>query len=800
MKAITTRSGVAYEGPSIPTNLSPKKVVERETEETTDKEQSNFQGSTAHIPPPVNPIPIPEPDVPKTLPKPNIPYPSRRNDQKSRDKASNQMEKIFQIFQDLRFDISFADALLLMPRFAPTIKSLLMNKEKLLELAKIPLNENCSAMLLKKLPEKLGDPGKFLIPCNFPGMDVCHALADLGASINLMPLSIWKKLSLPELTPTRMTLELADRSITRPKGVAEDVFVKVGSFHFPTDFVVVDFEADPRVPLILGRSFLRTSRALIDVYEGELILRDGDERLIFHVNKHPQKHENESIKMINFIDVSCKDSVGEVLRLKKLNHFLSGSTTPLSDSSPSLTSFETSDSLLKEFADELALLDPFPPGNEDIDVEAELREIELLFNRDPSTNFSPRITFDPNPERFTNEPSLVCLPPPGDECECNVPDSQTIIFSTFSNPLFNDSASSNDESSHEEVTHTMSFITYSNLLFNLDEEIISSKFNPIHNEVLDSIPKNDHFDAKSYLPESPLNHDNLTAFYPRNDPLHHEFTGEIITPPPRFVREHGEYISQMWLLCGNSFSRSPKNFHASPNTIIESLPIFPIPVQDSDFHREEIDIFPGPDDLMPPDIEEGYYDSEDDEISTVDEPVLLHTPFPDEDECFDPGGDNDKIDAFLAIEVPTYIEEGYYDSEGDVLYLERLLIDDTTHNLFSEVLFDHEPQCFKDESEFDTLKNMVKTFIPGIYEKTFSPSCVRLSSKDHHCLLFTIVVQILFTHHVNFLFSFGSEDTIFDPGIFAFHFSSQEPVAVKCLMEVFFFHMFHLQGGINSGI
>ncbi|GKD23614.1 hypothetical protein Tco_1225317 [Tanacetum coccineum] len=174
MKAITTRSGVAYEGPSIPTNPSPKKVVERETKETTDKEQTNFQGSTAQIPPSVIPISIPKPDVlktlpktipesdiPKSLPKPNIPYPSRRDDQKSRDKASNQMEKIFQIFQDLRFDISFADALLLMPRFSPTIKSLLMNKEKLLELAKIPLNENCSAMLLKKLPEKLGDPSKF---------------------------------------------------------------------------------------------------------------------------------------------------------------------------------------------------------------------------------------------------------------------------------------------------------------------------------------------------------------------------------------------------------------------------------------------------------------------------------------------------------------------------------------------------------------------------------------------------------------------------------------------------------------
>ncbi|GKF20279.1 reverse transcriptase domain-containing protein, partial [Tanacetum coccineum] len=221
--------------------------------------------------------PIPEPDVPKNLPKPNIPYPYRLNQEKSCDKASNQKEKIFQMFQDLLFDISFADALLLMPRFSPTIKSLLMNKEKLLELAKISLNENCSAMLLKKLPEKLGDHGKFLIPCNFPGMDVCHALADLSASINLMPLSIWKKLSLPELTPTRMTLELADRSITYPKGLAEDVFVKVGKFYFPTDFVVIDFEADPRVPLIHGRSFLRIGRALIDVYREEIILRVDNE-------------------------------------------------------------------------------------------------------------------------------------------------------------------------------------------------------------------------------------------------------------------------------------------------------------------------------------------------------------------------------------------------------------------------------------------------------------------------------------------------------------------------------------------
>nr|GFB98607.1 reverse transcriptase domain-containing protein [Tanacetum cinerariifolium] len=122
--------------------------------------------------------------------------------------------------------------------FGPTIKSLLTNKDKLFELARTPLYEHCSAVLLKKLPEKLGDPDKFLILCDFPGMDECLALADLDASINLMTLSVWNKLSLPELTPTLMTLELADRLISRPIGVAEDVFVKVGKFHFLTDFVV----------------------------------------------------------------------------------------------------------------------------------------------------------------------------------------------------------------------------------------------------------------------------------------------------------------------------------------------------------------------------------------------------------------------------------------------------------------------------------------------------------------------------------------------------------------------------------
>nr|GEY41092.1 reverse transcriptase domain-containing protein [Tanacetum cinerariifolium] len=151
----------------------------------------------------------------------------------------------------MSFEISFTDALILMPKFASTLKALIGNKEKLSETARTSMNEHCSAVILNKLPRKFGDPGKFLIPYEFPGMHECLALADLGASINLMPLSVWEGLSLLELTPTCMTFKLADRSVSKPIGITKDVSVKVGVFHFPADFVVVDFEPDPRVSLIL---------------------------------------------------------------------------------------------------------------------------------------------------------------------------------------------------------------------------------------------------------------------------------------------------------------------------------------------------------------------------------------------------------------------------------------------------------------------------------------------------------------------------------------------------------------------
>nr|GEV42612.1 reverse transcriptase domain-containing protein [Tanacetum cinerariifolium] len=350
---------------------------EQNTKEILDKQHSNSSRSTTQVQPPVVPISIPEPDVLRTQSKTLISYPSSLNDQKLREKATNEMEKFFQIFHDLHFDISFADALLLMPKFASTIKSLHANKDKLFELAKVPLNENCSAMLLKKLLEKLGDLGKFLIPYDFPRMEFCHALADLGASIDLMPLSIWKKLSLPELTPTRMTLELADRSITRPKGVAEDVFIKVGKFHFLTDFVVVDFEADPRVHLILGRSFLRTGRALIDVYGEEITLR---------------------VNRVDVIDFSCEDFVEDVLDFQYNPN--SSSPTLVSDdlifesdpskvpivksSSPTFTPFGESDFFLEEIKDFLND-DSIPTGIENsvYDPEGDNLFLEKLLIGDP---------------------------------------------------------------------------------------------------------------------------------------------------------------------------------------------------------------------------------------------------------------------------------------------------------------------------------------------------------------------------------------------------------------------------------
>ncbi|GJY02360.1 reverse transcriptase domain-containing protein [Tanacetum coccineum] len=294
------------------------------------------------------------------------------------------------------FDISFTDALIYMPEFASTFKNLLSNKEKLFELANTTVNENCSAVILKKLPKKLGDPGKFLIPCNFPEIVKCLALPDLGESINLMPLSIWKKLLLPELTPTQMILELAERSTTRPTGIVEDVIVRVGKFHFSADFVVVDYVVDLRVPLILRRPFLRTVRALIDVYGEELTPRVSNEAITFKVGNTSRYSYNDakSINRIDVIDIACEEYSQEVLGFS--DNFESGKPTLISKaiiakSLPSLTPFEGSDFILEEieacFANDLN-----PPGIDDaeFDLEGDIRLIEEMLNNDPYSPLPPK--------------------------------------------------------------------------------------------------------------------------------------------------------------------------------------------------------------------------------------------------------------------------------------------------------------------------------------------------------------------------------------------------------------------------
>nr|GEZ39277.1 hypothetical protein [Tanacetum cinerariifolium] len=360
LKAITTRSGVSYDGHQIP-----PLVVENEPEVTKDKVNPTNNGNTEDVQPqavqfkPVTSKPaIALVSASKPNPKASIPYLSRRNNERNCEKVNNQIEKFYQIFKDMSFEISFTDALVLMPKFASTLKALIGNKEKFGEMARTSLNEHCFAVHLKKLPKKLGDPGKFLIPCDFPGMAECLALAELGASINLMPLSVWKKLSLPDLTPTCMTLELADRSISCPVGVAEDVYVK----------------------------------------------------------------SDMTAKRIDVIDMACEEYSQKVLGIS--NTISSGNPTPFYDlivfaTSPTLTPFGNSDFLLEEVDAFLAVEDE-PTSSEFhqpyLDPEGDILILESFLNDNPSSpppnqrNYLPEVRKELKIYEAKTDKSLVDKP------------------------------------------------------------------------------------------------------------------------------------------------------------------------------------------------------------------------------------------------------------------------------------------------------------------------------------------------------------------------------------------------------
>ncbi|GKB17742.1 reverse transcriptase domain-containing protein [Tanacetum coccineum] len=301
--------------------------------------------------------PIKEPSLAQKT-KPNLPYPSRLAKEKIRKKDDILASKFMEIFRNLHFELSFADALIHMPKFALMFKKMLNNKDKLNELTKTPLNENCSAVVLKKLPEKLGDPGRFLIPCDFSEFDSYLALADLGASINLMPLTIWKKLQLSGLTETKMVLELADRTISKATG--------------------------------------------------EITLRNDDQSLTLKCGDAPSISYNnlESLKKVDLIDVTCEEYSQEVLGFSDSVAYNNPSPyyDPIvSTSSPTLTPFDESNFLLFEEADAFIAIDDEPVSPffnaAYYDPEGDILILKALLNNDPlpqpnQEDYSPGIQKD----------------------------------------------------------------------------------------------------------------------------------------------------------------------------------------------------------------------------------------------------------------------------------------------------------------------------------------------------------------------------------------------------------------------
>nr|GEU92172.1 reverse transcriptase domain-containing protein [Tanacetum cinerariifolium] len=440
--------------------------------------------------------------------------------EKLREKYDIVAVKFMEIFRNLHLELSFADALIHMPKFTPMLKNLLNNKDKLIELTKTLLNENCSAVVLKKLPEKLGDPGRFVIPCDFLEFDNCLALADLGASTNLMPLSIWKKHRLPTLNDTKMVLELADRTISKPTGVAENVFLKVGKFYFPADFVVLDFIADPRVPLILGRPFLSTAHAIINVHKREIILRQDKQSLMLQCGDTPsiKKYKFESLNKVDFIYAGEIDFYSE-----EIENFLNDDLIPIG--------------------------------------------VENLSLKNLSTHL------------VTSNNEIESIEPIKDDSS---------VFTTFPNLLFNDK---DDVAVYEDDVPIEESNVHSNLLFDNDEI---------------------NYDELELHVESTYNHDtvkfdNLDEFFGPLIPIH-------IAEEERIRREHADYINRIEML----FTINPRpRPTVNADTIVESFPSLPIPVQDTDSQREEIDIITSTDDVLPIGVEND--DDSDGEIDVVEE-------------------------------------------------------------------------------------------------------------------------------------------------------------------------------------
>ncbi|GKE36882.1 reverse transcriptase domain-containing protein [Tanacetum coccineum] len=518
------------------------------------------------------------------------------------------------MFKQLPLDIGLKDALVKMPKFNKWLSSLLRNKEKLEEIVITTMNAKCSAIIMNKVLEKLENPGKFLIPCALQELDRTSALADSRASINLLPYSIYKQLGLEALTSTRMTLKLANRSVTHPMGIAEDVVVRVD-----------------------GRPFLRTAKDLIDLYEETLTLRVGKEELVYYADKSEKnKHFVHAISVINF---------------SKDDPFRGSTTIHSDDPSPSFSLVKTSDNL-EEFADELTLLKKDIQEGNVQDHSNPLFEFDDNFK---SNTINP--LFDEMEEdveiknsNVSDEPVLLNTPL-SDKVECFAPEDDNDEIDAF----LAMEVSSNFEEGYFDSEGDVTFLD--NLLsddttHNLASEVIS-----------------DH---------EPEQNESSITFSPKSDPLHHEFAGELLTLPSRNDREFGEYLSLMTVLC--EILTSQENVHANQSLIIESLPVSLIPVEDSDPAQEEIDIFLVPDDLIPPGVENDDSEDEDNELPNVDhqdDPSIPRPPPepPDVEKCFKPEAGILITKVFKGVSKP-------HDFMADILPTLPTLVSDLTFILF----------------------------------------------------------------------------------------------------------------------
>nr|GEW09986.1 reverse transcriptase domain-containing protein [Tanacetum cinerariifolium] len=391
-------------------------------------------------------------------------------------------------------------------------KKLLNNKNKLIELTKTPLNENCSAVVLKKLPEKLGDPGRFLIPCDSSKFNNCLALADLGASINLMPLSIWKKLKLPTLNDTKIVLELSNRTISKPTGVAENIFVKVGKFYFLADFVVLDSIADPPIPLILERPFLRG----IDFESEKIENFFNDDSIPFEVEDSPFNTDEDILFLVILLR---EDPIPP--------HPIITNQTKLPIKEPKHS---------------------FKMGHEHFNIN--------LVTKDVAESSTKNLIPIPHECKVVSKNRSQSIEPVNDDSS---------IFTTISNPLFD-----NDKINSDEI--------------------------------------NSHVESNS--DESTSNHATVKSDY--LDEFYRPFISIHILEEERIRREHADYINQIEML----FTINLRPHHPTiNNTNVESFSSFPIPIQESDPHQDEIDVVSITNDVLPPSVDN---DDSDEEVDAVD--------------------------------------------------------------------------------------------------------------------------------------------------------------------------------------